>query len=405
MKKPRQSRAGIRPLRGITWDHPRGVDALSACAAQFHRDTGIAVEWTARPLKAFEEIPIVELARDYDLVALDHPFIGDAVADGALTALDDFWSAEDIEDRMHDSAGPSHASYQWDGRLWGGAVDAACMVSAHQRDRVEPLELPTHWREVEQFAHRYGRESVLFAANPTHLWGTLLSLCEAVADTDPLRRRHRHADARPDWFSDTGIEADVLTTALEHTSAALRHCAPESLRCDPITVLKRLADPTDAAIYSPLVFGYITYSWPTDRGAVVAFTDAPSLGRTGASVGTLTGGVGLSVSARSELPSEAAEFVRYVTSRPIQQGLYSAAGGQCGRRSVWTDARINEQVTDFYRGTLATMDRAFVRPRLPGYPAYQRAASHTVHASLTAGTPTGHVVTALNRLWCEHVRS
>ncbi|WP_454792412.1 hypothetical protein [Mycolicibacterium lutetiense] len=404
MEKPHQSRAGVRPLRGITWDHPRGVAALCACATQFHRDTGIAVEWTARPLKAFEEIPIVELARDYDLVALDHPFIGDAVAGGALAALDDFWSPEDIADRMRDSAGPSHASYQWDGRLWGGAVDAACMVSAHQQDRVEPAEVPTHWDAVGQFAQRYGRETVLLAANPTHLWGTLLSLCEAVTEADSTDQRSRRPDGRPDWFSDPGIDAHVLSVALEHTAAVLRHCAPESLRSDPITVLERLADPTDVAIYSPLVFGYITYSWPTDRSAIVAFTDAPALGCGDTPVGTLAGGVGLSVSAGSEFCSEAAEFIRYVTSSPIQQSLYSAAGGQAGRRSVWTDARINGQVTDFYRATLATMDRAFLRPRLRGYPAFQHAASQAVHASLTTGTPTGETVTILDRLWCEHVR-
>ncbi|MET4428085.1 hypothetical protein [Mycolicibacterium sp. 624] len=405
MQEPRRPGAGGRPLRGITWDHPRGVAALSACAAQFRRETGIAVEWTSRPLKAFEEVPIVDLAGDYDLVALDHPFIGDAVAGGALAALDDFWSPDDIADRVTDSAGPSHASYQWDGRLWGGAVDAACMVSAHQQDRVEIAEVPTHWDAVKQFAHHHGREKVLIAANPTHLWGTLLSLCEAVADADSTHHRSRRADGRPDWFGDSGIDTGVLTAALGHTAAVLRHCAPESLRCDPITVLERLADPTDIAVYSPLVFGYITYSQPTDRGEVVAFTDAPTLGGINASVGTLTGGVGLSVSAESEFGSEAAEFVRYATSGPIQQGLYSASGGQAGRRSVWTDTRINEQVSDFYRGTLATMDRAFLRPRLRGYPAYQHAASHAVHASITAGTPAGDVVTVINRLWREHVRS
>ncbi|GLY71567.1 extracellular solute-binding protein [Amycolatopsis taiwanensis] len=396
-------RTGTR-LRGITWDHPRGIAALSACAAQFHRETGIAVEWTARPLHVFEDAPIAEPAREYDLVALDHPFVGDAVAGGVLAPLDAYWDPVDIADRKGDSAGPSHASYHWKSRLWGGAVDAACMVSAYQDGRVDPVEVPRRWGAVEQFALRYGREAVLLAANPTHLWCTLLSLCEAVAAAAPDRSQKRQADGRPDWWRDTGIDPEVLAAALELAAALLRHCAPESLASDPITVLERLADRADTAIYSPLVFGYITYSRSRGRAAVVRFTDAPTVHGLDATVGTLAGGVGLSVSAESEFPGDAAEFVRYATSAPVQRGRYSTAGGQAGRRSVWTDDRINEQVADFYRGTVATMDRAFLRPRLPGYPAYQRAASHTLHTALTNGTPTGDIVSSLNRLWRNHVR-
>jgi multiple sugar transport system substrate-binding protein len=37
------------------------------------------------------------------------------------------------------------------------------------------------------------------------------------------------------------------------------------------------------------------------------------------------------------------------------------------RRSVWNRADLNTRYRDFYRNTLETIDRGWVRPRYPGY--------------------------------------
>ncbi|MFG3257207.1 hypothetical protein [Streptomyces sp. NPDC048172] len=401
-------------LRGITWDHPRGIDALRAAGAEFERGTGVAIEWTVRSLREFEETPVAELAGEYDLVALDHPFIGDAVDAGALMPLDPVFSADELCERDEDSAGPSHASYRWQGRQWGGAVDAACMVGAHRAGAVDRAEIPARWDDVSAFVRRHGREAVLLAANPTHLWGTVLSLCEAEANTavGPRDRWRRGADGRPEWWGDAGVDPALLGEAVERARRLLTLCDPASLGADPIAVLERIAD--SRALYCPLVFGYVTYARPGARDALVAFTDAPRLGDD--PVGTLTGGVGLAVSSRpapapgpdpdagGNAGRDAAAFVRLATSARTQGGVAHDAGGQSGRRSVWRDGRVNDEVTGFYRDTLATMDRSFLRPRLPGYPAYQRAAAETLHRGLVNGERGHDLVTELGNLWRKHVR-
>ncbi|MFE7119008.1 hypothetical protein ACFU99_26680 [Streptomyces sp. NPDC057654] len=391
-------------LRGITWDHPRGIDALRAGGDEFERKTGIAIDWSVRSLREFEDTPVAELAAAYDLVALDHPFIGDAVEAGALLPLDSVLRPEELAERAEDSAGASDSSYRWQGHQWGGAVDAACMVSAHRAGAVARTEIPVRWEDVDEFARRYGRESVLLAANPTHLWGTVLSLCEAVTNTAVGLRENwrRGEDGRPDWWGDAGIEPALLEEGIERAGRLLSLCAPASLTSDPITVLERLARPGDPALYSPLVFGYITYARPGARDALVAFGDAPRIGD--APVGTLTGGVGLAVSARSEAGRDAAAFVRFATSADVQAGAAHEAGGQAGRRSVWTDGRVDAEVTNFYRDTLATMDRSFLRPRLPGYPDYQRAAAHALHGGVADGVRPQALATELTHLWRKHVR-
>ncbi|KOG91645.1 hypothetical protein ADK38_02030, partial [Streptomyces varsoviensis] len=74
------------------------------------------------------------------------------------------------------------------------------------------------------------------------------------------------------------------------------------------------------------------------------------------------------------------------------------------RRSVWLDERVDAEVTHFYRDTLATMDRSFLRPRLPGYPDYQRAAAHTLHNGVTGGVRPRALAAELTALWHKHVR-
>ncbi|MFH8983377.1 type 2 periplasmic-binding domain-containing protein [Streptomyces varsoviensis] len=394
-------------LQGMTWDHPRGIDALRACGEAFERGTGVAIDWTVRSLREFEDTPVAELAAAYDLVALDHPFIGDAVEAGALLPLDSVFLPEELAERAEDSAGASHSSYHWNGRQWGGAVDAACMVSACRADAVARAEMPVRWEEVGEFARRHGRDAVLLAANPTHLWGTVLSLCEAVRNTAVGPRDHwrRSGDGRPEWWGNAGIDPELLEEAIERAVRLLALCAPASLVSDPITVHERLARPGDPALYCPLVFGYVTYARPGARQALVAFGDAPRLGD--APVGTLTGGVGLAVSARaagSAAGRDAAAFVRFATSARTQAGYAHEAGGQAGRRSVWLDERVDAEVTHFYRDTLATMDRSFLRPRLPGYPDYQRAAAHTLHNGVTGGVRPRALAAELTALWHKHVR-
>ena len=77
-------------LRGMTWSHRRAVDPLVETLASFQaRHPGIEVEWSSRPLSGFEFTPVDVLAKSYDLIILDHPFMGAIAASRSLIALDD----------------------------------------------------------------------------------------------------------------------------------------------------------------------------------------------------------------------------------------------------------------------------------------------------------------------------
>ena len=78
--------------RGLTWDHPRGYNALAAAA----QAEGLPLVWDKHSLEAFESHPIGDLCARYDLVVLDHPHVGEAVATDCLVPLEDLFGADEI---------------------------------------------------------------------------------------------------------------------------------------------------------------------------------------------------------------------------------------------------------------------------------------------------------------------
>lgn len=142
-------------LRGMTWRHARGIAPLQAATEAFCRENPqVSINWDARSLQEFEETSVPELAERYDLLMIDHPFVGLAAQSEALLPLDEALPAEFLTDQAANSVGPSHASYQWEGHQWALATDAAAQVSAYREDLLASrgVVVPTTWDEVWQLA-------------------------------------------------------------------------------------------------------------------------------------------------------------------------------------------------------------------------------------------------------------
>lgn len=75
-------------LKGMTWSHPRGYDPMVAGAAQWLADKGVEIEWEKRSLQDFETFPVEELARNFDMIVIDHPHVGQITKEGCLLPLD-----------------------------------------------------------------------------------------------------------------------------------------------------------------------------------------------------------------------------------------------------------------------------------------------------------------------------
>ena len=84
---------------GLTWDHPRGYDALAETARRVNEARlEPLIRWNKQPLEGFESAPIADLAAANDLLVMDHPHIGEAVAENCFLPLEDLYPADLIEE-------------------------------------------------------------------------------------------------------------------------------------------------------------------------------------------------------------------------------------------------------------------------------------------------------------------
>ncbi len=372
-------------LRGMTWSHPRGYDPMVACSELWRARGGVAIDWDRRSLQDFETFPVEELARSYDLIVIDHPHVGQITAEGCLLPLDTPERAADLAALAAASVGRSFASYAWAGRQWALPIDAAAQVQAWRPDRLDAP--PASWAEALALA-REGR--VLLPLRPPHslmVFYTLAANLGRACGVDPGELVER----------ETGI---AVFEAIREMAGLV---GPECLAMDPIAVSERMAAADAVEVCAPLIYGYASYARDGFRSGRLAFGDIPALGGNGP-VGSALGGTGIAVSAFSTAPAEAADFAWFVASGEVQRGPYAAAGGQPGHAAAWEDEAVNGATGDFYRGTRATLEGAWVRPRHDGYMAFQAAAAERINAGIAEREAAGAVVDALNRGFRESFR-
>src|ERR1700759_4750352 len=118
-------------LKGITWGHSRGITPLLAAAQRFAElYPGVAITWEARTLQHFADYPIERLTGMYDLLIIDHPWVGRAATLDCVLPLDKYLSADYLREQSEHSVGYSHHSYQYGGHQWALAIDASTPVAS-----------------------------------------------------------------------------------------------------------------------------------------------------------------------------------------------------------------------------------------------------------------------------------
>lgn len=361
---------------GLTWDHPRGYDALAETARRVNADRLEAlIRWNKQPLEGFESASIRELAERNDLLVMDHPHIGEAVAEGCFWALEELYSTEQLMQWRKDSIGPSAESYRWDDKTWALPLDVATQVMARRADRV--AEPPRDWDELVALAARVPVAQSL--AGP-HAVLTLMSMVAgaggAVGDATFL----------PDAEGAAALE-------IMHRLFACRPKASEKL--NPIGLLEAMARGGDIALV-PLVFGYVTYAAPGHAPHTIRFSDTL---RSGSGKGGVIGGTGIAFSRRSQPTPDLLEYIASLLATPTQVEIFPAFGGQPSARAAWQAAEVNDAWGDFYRGTLATAQTALLRPRFDGYIAFQTAAAERIRLALERREEPETTLAALRTLW------
>jgi multiple sugar transport system substrate-binding protein len=371
-------------LTGITWNHTRGLLPMVATAQRFNElHPTIEITWQKRSLQEFGDYPIERLAERFDLLVIDHPFVGYAAAHPTLLPLDEFLPPEFLADQAANSVGASHPSYTYGGHHWALAIDAATPVSSWRADLLEQAgaQVPQTWEDLLALA-RCGL--VAMPAIPIDSLMNFYMLCLALGE-EPFSTPDR-------VISDTNGHA-----ALAMLRELVQACDPACLTRNPIQTYEALI--RGEAAYCPFAYGYSNYARAEYAEHTLQFGGLVRYN--GRALRSVLGGTGLAISLRCEHHAAALLYVQYAADPACQRGLYTWSGGQPGHRGAWEAAETNALCNGYFRATLPTLDDAYLRPRYNGYLHLQDRAGELVHACLRGAADPHRTLESINRLYRE----
>ena len=373
-------------LRGITWNHSRGYVSVVGAAQRFsERHPNVDIIWEKRSLQEFADAPIGKLAENYDLLVIDHPWAGFAADTGVLVPLQERLSSAFMDDQARNSVGKSNESYQFSGNQYALAIDAATPVASYRPDLLNryDVSLPDTWDEVLSLARK---GYVIMPGIPLDTLMNFYMLCSTQGE-DPF--------ANDEWVVSDQMSLQVLDQLRELAQL----CPSEIFKWNPIAVYEALSR-RDEFVYCPFAYGYSNYSREGYSDNVLVFDDMVKVGNGGRCRTTL-GGTGLAISAKCQHLDIALQFAEYVASPVIQRTVFFENGGQPGHRGAWLDDEVNRRSHDYFKNTLPALDRAYLRPRYPGYLHFQDNAGFPVHDYVVNGDDPKVVLEKLKKLYAE----
>ncbi|MCM8568460.1 extracellular solute-binding protein [Gramella jeungdoensis] len=376
-------------LKGITWGHTRGLVPLQACAQRFRElYPDVHIEWRQRTLQEFADYPIEKLTESYDLLVIDHPWVGCAAATRCVLPLEKYLSKEFIKNQEENQVGGSHDSYNYGGHQWALAIDAAAPVPSFRRDLLDDngVAVPQTWDEVLDLA-RKGK--VAAPAIPIDLLMNFYMFCQVHGEI-PFKNKEEVIS------KETGLKA--LASLAEFYGLLEKRM----FEANPIKVAEMMSSSNDYW-YCPFAYGYSNY---TRRGYAkyqITYGDLVDF-KPGQKLKSTLGGTGLSVSAFSEHKEEALQFAAMAGSEEYQSTEFVMHGGQPGHRKAWLDKQNNQFNNNCFKDTLASLDNSYQRPRYNGYLHFQDHAGDPVQDFLLEKIKAEEALETINEIYQQSLK-
>lgn len=375
-------------LKGITWGHSRGITPLLALSQRYNElHPDVEISWRKRTLQEFADFPIEKLTEEYDLLIIDHPWVGCAAATRCVLDLSRYLPADYLDEQQQHSVGYSHLSYAYDGGQWALAIDAATPVASYRADLLQAAgtEVPRTWQDVLALA-RKGKVAV--AAIPIDILMNFYTFCLALGE-EPFQRKEEIVSPA------TGLQAiDIMKELYGVIDRRL-------FKFNPIAVAEWMSTANDIW-YCPFAYGYSNYSRIGYAQHLLHYTDVVSYGDN--LLRTTVGGTGLSVSAFSRHKEAALDFAAWAVSPVCQQTLYVQHGGQPGHLLAWQDQLANEMTHDYFINTLPALQRGYIRPRYNGYLHFQDHAGDPLQQCLLNNGHPAKALEKMNRIYRESLK-
>ncbi|WP_434362509.1 extracellular solute-binding protein [Parasalinivibrio latis] len=343
-------------LKGLAWDHKRCWGPLESSIPVFRElHPNVDIEWDRQHLSSFGEGDLQSVLERYDLLIIDHPFIGEAAKHTYFHDLNKLLPASLIDAHQTHSVGASYRSYLYDDALYALPIDAASQVAAFRQDvfDAESFSVPTRLDELLILGGKAKRKGLYlgFPAIPLDIMCSFLSVTAAMGS--PLKT------------GEDFIPYPAYTRAVSVLQTLLEYAHPDSHDWNPIRCYEHMVAHDDVP-YNPLGFGYLNYSSrhltaPLQFGDIVAFNNRLP------AQGGLLGGAGIAISRHSKNSDAAANYLSFLCQPDFQSKEYIFSGGQPGYGGAWQNPDADLQYSNFFAETLPATTHAYLRPRFPGF--------------------------------------
>ena len=372
-------------IKGITWGHSRGISPLLAFSQRFSElNPGVEVQWTKRSLQEFADFPIEKLTEQYDLLIIDHPWVGCAAATNCVLPLESYLPKNYLQDQLDNSVGRSHQSYHYNGHQWALAIDAATPAASYRPDLFEKnnISLPIVWDDLIELA-RNGKVAV--PAIPIDLLMNFYMFCIATGTTPFLNEQEV-------------VNFESGKAALLLMKELYTLVDKKMFQLNPIGVAELMSS-TDDYFYCPFAYCYSNYSRAGFSDKILKYADMVSLNNQ--RLKSTIGGTGLAVSAFSQHKDMALAFLTSIVSPKCQSTLYVENGGQAGHKSAWMSEQNNLLCNDFFSTLLPVMENGFIRPRYNGYLYFQDHAGILIQDFILNKRALENVLNEINELYIK----
>lgn len=359
---------------------------MQATAQRFHEThPHVEITWEKRSLQAFADESIASLSERFDFLVVDHPSTGEAATHQLFLPVSEHLPADFIADQAANSVGGSHLSYNFLGKQWVLAIDAATPVAGWREDLLlkHKAQVPQTWSELLDLAKG---GLVEFCGWPIDCLMYFYAFCVNEGEA-------------PFQSKDFVVSKDTGTRALLALKELADLCDPAGFTRNPIRSWEHLARADSKQAYCPFAYGYANYA--LDGYAERRLRFGGLVSRNGKRLTSTLGGTGLAVSAKTKHPAEAMAYAQFVSSPATQAGLFTAAGGQPGHRQAWLDEENNRRSNQYFKDTLPTLDAAYQRPRFDGYIDFQIKAPGAVVDALKGKLAPAAALDALDALYRE----
>jgi multiple sugar transport system substrate-binding protein len=380
---------GAIVLNGITWGHSRGYTPLVAFSQRFSElHHGVEVVWHKRTLQEFADFPLEKLTESYDLLIIDHPWVGCAAAGEYVLPLDRYFTREYMDNQEEFSTGLSHQSYFFEGHQWALAIDAATQAASYRADLFSNNRgaLPQDWSDLIYLAKK-GKVAV--PGIPIDLLMNFYTFCIAYGG---------ELFSQDEKLVDREIGLQVLDTMRQFYSLVDR----KMFTCNPISVAELMTQ-TDDYWYCPFAYCYSNYSRQGYVKNILHYSNLIEF--KGKKLRTTIGGTGIAVSSCTRHRELALDFVQEVVSENCQSTFYIQHGGQPGHKAAWLNEEANHLCNDFFKNILPVMENGYLRPRYNGYLYFQDHAGEPLHEFLRNGGSAHKVLEKMERFYHQSLEA